>query len=112
MVRVDSELDVTNPSGKQTLKLTIFNRLDSPAEINLQLTDSEYIDYEDSLLQQGIPPNSVEMLEIDLLIKSPADSAAFKRLQDEISQQRANWSLTYDFEKYGQIEVSGNTGLY
>jgi len=31
---------------------------------------------------------------------------------DEFGSHHARWTLTYDFEKYGQIEVNGNTRLY
>ena len=112
VVRVDNELDRNAPIGAHILELTLFNRLDHPVLVELQFDDTKHIDYAKNQVSLEVPPNNAERLQLDYQITSPASSNANQILQQEINQQATSWKLTYDYEKYGQIKVTGNTSLH
>jgi hypothetical protein len=112
VVRVDNQLDRNDPIGEHLLELTLFNRLDHPVLVELQFDDTKHIDYVKNLVSLEVPPNNAERLQLDYQITSPAGSNANQILQQEINQQSTSWKLTYDYEKYGLIKVTGNTSLH
>ncbi len=112
VLRVDSEFESGKPADKQMLKLTIFNHLDNPAEVTIQLSNREFISYADSLLTTTISPNSVSTREVKLIVKVGSDSVSQDMFAREVSRHYARWKLTSDFEQYGQVEVNGNTRLF
>jgi len=112
VLRVDSKLDVNKSAEKQILKLTLFNNLDNPVDCRVDLSNGDFITYSSNQLSSSIPPNSAVTQEVTFSVKNAADSTAREELQKEIRLQYAKWSLSYDYEKYGQIAVSGNSKLY
>lgn len=112
VLRIDSKLNKAQLTDHHQVKLTLFNDLDNPVEGVVQLTNSDFITYSNNTLSTSIPPNSAVSLEVELSIKPSADSVANEQLKQEINRQYARWELTYAFEQYGKIEVTGNTRLY
>jgi hypothetical protein len=120
VMRVDTEFDDSKPLENQVLKFTLFNHHDTPVESKVEFTNSENISFGDSLKSLSIPPNSAASFEVEMEVQPVLEKDIAGKEEDPIWQKRwdefgshhARWTLTYDFEKYGQIEVNGNTRLY
>lgn len=120
VMRVDTEYDDSKPPESQVLKFTLFNHHDIAVESKVEFTNSENISFGDSLISLSIPPNSAASFEVEMEVQpvleqdtaGEEEAPIWQKRWDEFGSHHARWTLTYDFEKYGQIEVNGNTRLY
>lgn len=120
VMRADTKLDDTKPLESQVLNFTLFNPQDIPAEALVDLPpNSDGITFSQNQFSVAIPPNSAVSLPVDMVIKAlvPAtgeddEDAEWSATWDEFRAQHARWTLAYDLENYGKIEVSGNSRLY
>ena len=111
VMRVNSEFELQHVTNKEILKFTLFNHFDDPVKSTVELSNSDHITYSKNQLIDSIPPNSAVSLEVAISIKAAADSTAMEQLINEVNNQYGRWSLEYDFEEYGQIQIKGSTRL-
>ena len=112
IMRVNSKLDLQQPSDKEILKFTIFNHFDNPVKSTVAFTNTDHISYSKNQVVDSIPPNSAITREVAISVKQVADSIAIEQLLNEVNLQHAAWQLDYDFDRYGQIQIKGTTDLY
>jgi hypothetical protein len=101
------------------LSFTLFNPQDIPAEAIVDFTDIDDITYDQNQYMIPIPPNSAVTLAVAMGISAlvPATDedevdAERSATWDVFRAQHARWTLAYDLENYGKIEVTGNSRLY
>lgn len=111
VLRVDNKLDTSIHIENHIVKLTLFNNLDNQVESLVEFENSDHITFSNNSLSSSIPPNSVVSLEVEMSVEV-ADSIAWDEIRGEINRQYARWSLSYDYQQYGKIEVSGNSRLF
>ena len=115
-LRIDSKFNDKLSPDFQSLKLTMFNHHDIPVMANLEFNNSENISYPEHLKSLSIPPNSAASVEVEIklppLAKQDTESDSKDPLWAEFRKHLARWTLIYDFERYGQIEINGTTPIY
>ncbi len=118
-LRIDNKWDDSKPLESQFLKFTVFNHHDVPVACEVEFNDSDNISFVNNQISGSVPPNAAISFEVEMVV-NPVPVSANEEAGDEselnrweeLRKQRAHWNLSYDLEKYGQIEINGSKRLY
>jgi hypothetical protein len=118
-LRIDNKWDDSKPLESQLLKFTVFNHHDVPVACEVEFTNSDNISFVNNLVSGSVPPNAAVSFEVKIVVnpvpvgtEEPADDEAGRTRWEELKKHQARWNLTYDLEKYGQIEINGTKSIY
>ena len=128
-VRIESEYDDKTLSTSQPVTIRLSNSQDIPMEITLSFEKNEYVHFTPENIAKTIPPNSVErftvQLHIDKLERSESieeemedqeegeeGEGALAKIWDELWYLHLRWSINYDYDKYGKINLTGARELF
>ena len=122
VMRIDSKFDDSEPLTSDSVKFTLFNHQDFPAEVTLDFANSKNIEFAENQQTLTIPPNSAISggVAISILPLNAQERAgiANQDLQgwndrwDELKRHYVNWSLVYDLDRYGKTQLQGKTRLF
>jgi UDP-2,3-diacylglucosamine pyrophosphatase LpxH len=128
-VRIETKYDDKTLSTSQPVTIRLSNSQDIPMEITLSFEKNEYVHFTPENIVKTIPPNSVEKLTVKLHIdklersesieeemedqeEGEEEEGALAKIWDELWYLHLRWSINYDYDKYGKINLTGARELF
>ena len=122
-VKIETEYDFDTPSTSQPVTIRLSNSQDIPMQISLSFEKNEYVHFTPHTIVKTNPPNSVEKLTVQLHIdklqppesdeeQSEDEQGALAKVWDQLWYLHLRWTIKYDYDKYGKINLKGARELF
>lgn len=110
-VRSENKLDKDKIQTGMQLLFRAFNKFDIPMKVTLTFNSGKHFGFNPWRIERNISPNSVEKIGTQLQVNLLSETDK-EELVKELKPLNANYTITYDFEKYGKITVEGSVDFY
>lgn len=110
-VHAETEFDEESVISGMQVMFRLFNRYDIPMKLSLSFDSGKYVNINPWNIERNVSPNSVEKVGTQLRfnVKTGDDK---EKMLEELGRLKANYTITYDFSKYGKIIVRGSVDLF
>ncbi len=121
-VKIESDFDMEKPPVDSEFTIRVNNSEEVPMLFTMDLESMVNFDFTPAQINKTLEPNSVEFIKVKMKVSdiptegtievNGKEEPAWYPMWSQMYNYRPDWKITYEIERYGEIEVKGTKRLF